>query len=292
MHSPTRPLNTKLLLVILILITGVTLISGCLNEKRQSENSQNVQVKDETKKENMNIAVYYVKYTPDDAYLVREVHTIPYTGEPLRAAVEELIKAKPETEGAINIIPHDTRVLDVKVENATAIVNFSEEVLNTNVGSEGEILGIQSIVNTLTEFPDVEKVSFQVEGKVDGRARDWWGHVGLYDQPFKRDISKVHEPAIWIIHPQQDQVVGVPMLVKGSARVWEGKISVQLVDSNNKILAQKHITATKSAPERGDFEMSIKFDPPKGDKGRVEVYGKNPDNGSELIKVTVPVKWP
>jgi len=291
MYSPATHNRLKQLLLLLLVIIVAAFASGCLKEK-QVETDGSAQVKDSGAEKNMHIGVYYVKYTPDNTYLVREEHIIPHTDNALKAAVEELIKAEPETEGAVNIIPRATRVLGVTVENATATVNFSKEVLDANVGSEGEILGIQSIVNTLTEFPDVEAVSFQVEGSAEGRARDWWGHFGLYGQPFTRDVSRVCEPAIWVTHPQQNQVVGVPMLVKGSARVWKGNISVQLVDSDNNILAQVHGKASKSAPQRGDFEMSVKFNPPDEGKGYLQVFGRNPDNGSELIKVTVPVKWP
>lgn len=290
MHLTIR--KKRLLLLPLLIILMTTLAVGCTKNDQQTENKNIKQLKDSAADKNMHVGVYYVKYTPDDTYLVREEHIIPQADDALRAALEELIKVKPETEGAVNILPPDTRILDITVQKGTAVVNFSREVLEANVGSEGEILGIQSIVNTLTEFPDVEKVSFQVEGSDEGRACDWWGHVGLYDQPFKRDVSAVFEPAIWVTHPQPNQIVGVPMLVKGSARVWEGNISVQVADSNNNILAQVHGKATKSAPERGNFEMSIPFEPPDKGKGYVHVFGRDPKNGTDLIKVSIPVNWP
>lgn len=278
------------LVALLTLSLLVFALSGCVGQKLQAEGDGNQHA--QTPQENLNIAVYYVKYTPETAYLVREVHTIPPTDKPLKAAVEELIRVKPQTEGAVNIIPPDTRVLDVKVENATACVNFSREVLQANIGSQGEGLGIQSIVNTLTEFPEVKSVEFKVEGKLDDRARDWWGHVGLYEQPFKRNLAKVFEPPMWITHPQRNQVVGVPMLIKGSARVWEGKISAKLLDSNANVLAEKHTVATASAPERGEFELSIKYTPPDEESGKLVIYGLDPNKGHELITVTTPVKWP
>jgi len=62
-------------------------------------------------------------------------------------------------------------------------------------------LGIQSIVNTLTEFTTIEQVTFMVEGTVDQRAREWWGCGGLSGQPYKRDLSDVREPVIWVTKP-------------------------------------------------------------------------------------------
>jgi len=238
-------------------------------------------------KPDINLPLYFVKFTADEAYLVREVHTVPHTKEVAEAAMQQLIKDKK------SILPPDTKVLDINIEKGLATVNFSEEVLNnTNVGSDGEQLGIQSIVNTLTGLPNIEKVAFQVDGHADGRAQDWWGHVGLYEQPFTKDYSMVYEPAIWVTHPSSHQVSGVPLLVKGSARVFEGLVNVRLLDSNGAILAESQATATEAAPERGDFEMGIKFDPPSTGEGVLEVYQVSPRDGSTQDKVSIPVQWP
>ncbi|MCF8010595.1 MAG: GerMN domain-containing protein [Clostridiales bacterium] len=282
-------IQKNIYIIFILLFTFSAIIFGCTEQDKGQDNKDqpNVQNKEETQK--MRLAAYYLKYTQDDAYLVREMHEIVQTDNPLQAAVEELIKTQPYTEGCVNIFPDNTQVLDVKVKNAMVTVDFSSNVLNANVGSQGEILGIQSIVNTLTEFPDVEAVSFQVEGKVDNIVQDWWGHVGLYNQPFKRDLSKVYKPAIWVTHPQPEQVIGIPMLVKGSARVFEGNVNTRLVDSNGNIIAKKSTTAEQGAPERGDFETSIKFEPPETKKGRLEVFSTSAKDGSEQNKVTIPV---
>jgi hypothetical protein len=241
----------------------------------------------QTEQPDINLAVYFVKYDGEDVYLVREVHTVPYTEHVAEAAMQELIKDKK------SIFPPGTEVLGVKIENGLATVNFNEKVLTaTNVGSAGEALGIQSVVNTLTELPNIEKVAFQVEGKSDGRVRDWWGHVGLYDQPFTRDLSKVYEPAIWVTHPTPNQVAGVPLLVKGSARVFEAAVNARLLDQNGNLLAEGHTTATAAAPDRGDFEMSLKFDPPSSGKGLLEVFWTSPKDGSIKDKVSIPLQWP
>ncbi|MGI5971110.1 MAG: GerMN domain-containing protein [Oscillospiraceae bacterium] len=138
----------------------------------------------------MEITVYYLKDDGSEMYLVKEVHTVEKTEAVARAALKELISGTPLTEGAVKVLPADTEILGINIKDGLATVDFSREVLNANVGSSGESLGILSIVNTLTEFPTIEKVQFTVEGSAEN-AMDWWGHVGLYDQPFKRDVSMV-----------------------------------------------------------------------------------------------------
>lgn len=243
-------------------------------------------------KQTMNIAVYYVKFTENDAYLVREVHQVPFSEDSPGAAVKELISANPQTAGAYRVLPPGTRLLGIIVKEGLATVNFSADVLNANVGSTGEALGIQSIVNTLTEFPEIREVSFQVEGGLDSRAQDWWGHMGLFQQPFKRNLDMVNEPAIWVTHPVPGQAAGVPLLVKGSARVFEGAVSARLIDPSGKILAKESAVASRGAPGRGDFEMKLTYAPPGKGSGVLEVYWTSPRDGSQLDTVKIAIQWP
>ncbi|NHM27503.1 spore gernimation protein [Desulfofundulus sp. TPOSR] len=289
MHA-SRKSKRKVPVLLLSLFILLLLASSCTWSRQQAPANQSP---DPTTPQPLFLAVYYVKSTSQESYLVREVHQIPPAKDPALKAVQELISGEPSTPGAIRILPPNTKVLGVTVKDGLATVNFSREVLeHPSAGAEGEALAIQSVVNTLTEFPEIRQVSFQVEGKVDERARDWWGHVGLYDQPFRRDLSRVYEPAIWVTHPTPDQVVGVPLLVKGSARVYEGTVNARLLDSQGKVLVSAYTTATKAAPERGDFEMRLNFKPPQDGKGILEVYSISAKDGSIENKVTIPVRWP
>lgn len=244
-----------------------------------------------TPEQKLNLAVYYVKMTADDAFLVRETHPVPYTKEVAKAALEELINANPVTPGAARVLPPATKIRGITIRDGFATVDFSREVLRANVGASGEALGIQSIVNTLTEIPGIQKVSFLVEGKLDQQARDWWGHVGLYTQPFTRDVSKVYEPVIWVTTPVSGQKVVSPVEVRGSARVFEATVSARLLDATGKVLAQGFGTASEGAPGRGEFVLSLPFGVASPGKGQVEVFWASPKDGKELDKVVVPVTW-
>lgn len=237
------------------------------------------------------VAVYYVKYGANDAYLVREVHTVETGKDPMVAAVEELIRGVPQTTGAFTVLPPNTEVRGIKVENDVATVDFSREVLKANVGAQGEALGIQSVVNTLTEFPGINKVAFTVEGEIDETVKGWWGHVGLYDQPFTRNLSVVWEPAIWVTLPKPDQLVSSPVLVKGTARVFEATVNIRVTDKDGRNIAETFTTATAGAPERGEFETEISFPTPKTKEGYIEVFWYSPKDGSETDKVRVPIKF-
>ncbi|MCL6558390.1 MAG: GerMN domain-containing protein [Firmicutes bacterium] len=237
------------------------------------------------------VAVYYLKMTARDLYLVREVHEVQRTPALARAALQELISGAPKTPGAYRVLPEETKILGITVKQGLATVDFSKEVLWANVGSAGEALGIQSIVNTLTEFPSIKKVAFRVEGKLDEAAMNWWGHVGLYGQPFKRDLSEVYEPVIWVYRPQPGQRVTSPLIVTGSARVFEATVQVRLLDGEKRVITSASGMATAGAPERGEFTIKLEFKPPKTDKGYLEVFWPSPKDGSPLDVVRIPLAF-
>ncbi len=280
---------TTTVIVLLLMVSAV--LAGCnaLGGK-DTEITPGGQQGQQVSEKKINLAVYYVKTTEDDAYLVREVHQLPDTNDRARVALEELINTNPVVPGAARVLPLATEIRGINIKDGLATVDFSKEVLEANVGASGEALGIQSIVNTLTEFPEIEKVSFTVEGKTD-EAMDWWGHVGLYQQPFSRNLSIVYEPAIWVDSPTSGQKVASPLEVSGSARVFEATVNIRLVDNIGKTIAEGFTTASEGAPGRGDFKYSLEFNDASPGQGELEVFWTSPKDGKELDKVSVPVNW-
>jgi len=120
---------------------------------------------------------------------------------------------------------------------------------------------------------------------------DWWGHVGLYGQPFSRDLSTVYEPVIWVTSPAPDQKVASPVEVAGSARVFEATVNMRLVDDSGIIIAEGFTTASEGAPGRGDFKHSLSYSVASPGKGAIEVFWTSPKDGEILDKVSVPVNW-
>jgi len=270
---------------LVVLVLATMLIAGCGTKVTppQPEPPPPVQ-------EKMDVVVYFLKSSPTDFYLVREVHKLDKSSDLALAALNELIKGTPASSGAYRVLPADTKILGVKIDQGLATVDFSPEVLKANVGASGEALGITSIVNTLTELPNIQKVSFTVDGSVD-KGIDWWGHVGLYEQPFSRDLSNVWEPSIWVTAPTAGQVIVSPLKITGSARVFEATVSYRLKDANGNILAKGFATASEGAPGRGDFQGELVFAPPAAGKGQLEVFWASPKDGSDQDVVVIPLEW-
>ncbi|MBR4151363.1 MAG: GerMN domain-containing protein [Selenomonadaceae bacterium] len=119
----------------------------------------------EPPKESINIKVYY----PDDSGMKlveveREIF-IDDSKDKYTAAVETLLEEPPE-ENLTKIFPKNAAIKSVKVEKDLAIVDFDGAFLKTFVGgSTGEEFLVGSVVDTLTNFPEVKRVKFLVDGQ-------------------------------------------------------------------------------------------------------------------------------
>ena len=131
--------------------------------------------------EKIGIKVYY----PDDngMKLVAETRTVETTQDgKYKVAMESLLSGT-QAKGVVTIIPKKAKLKSVAVKDGIATVDFSEDLVkNFAGGSTGEEMLVGSIVNTLTEFPEVKSVQILLEGKkVDSLA----GHLDT-SKPLKR----------------------------------------------------------------------------------------------------------
>lgn len=101
--------------------------------------------------------------TKDGMYL--DVEKRQVRGDKVVGALEELVVG-PQKSNLSATIPPGVEVLNVKLADGLAIVNFNEKLVTNHWGgSTGELLTIYSIVNTLGQFSQIERVQILVEGQ-------------------------------------------------------------------------------------------------------------------------------
>ena len=76
-----------------------------------------------------------------------------------------MIKGPSENTGLVSLLPKDTKVLDVIQKDGEVLVNFSKEIEGYGGGIDVEQSIVNSVVLTVSDFPGVETVTIQVEGK-------------------------------------------------------------------------------------------------------------------------------
>ena len=128
------------------------------------ENLAGEKVKFESDKQENTMELYFMQVTETAFKLGKEKRTFAKTPDP-HTLMEELMKG-PQDESLEKIIPEGTKLLDLRVEGATAYVNFSGEIREANYGGEMESVLIDSIVWTLTQLEEIKFVQILVDGKI------------------------------------------------------------------------------------------------------------------------------
>lgn len=122
----------------------------------------------------------------DSQRLVKEIRTIRVTDQqPIaRYIINELIKG-PGHENMTEALSKDTVLLSVETSDNICFVNFKANFLDKNSGSaEEEKLAIYAIVDSLTEFEQIQRVQFLM----DGKKVDNFGNINIGSM-FGRDES-------------------------------------------------------------------------------------------------------
>ncbi|BBB92297.1 MAG TPA: GerMN domain-containing protein [Methylomusa anaerophila] len=169
--------KTRLLLLAAMLLLGV-IIAGCsggdvpTSQTVPDSSSQtpasglDSQPGGTSEHGTVQITVYYS--SKDGMYLVPEVHKLDKATvgkQPARTAMEILLKGTKNQE-LVSPIPSGTKLKNFKVKDHIAYVDFDETLVKNHTGgSTGEIMTVGAIVDTLTEFPEIQKVQILVEGK-------------------------------------------------------------------------------------------------------------------------------
>ena len=152
-------------------------VSSTVQEEQNADSTKNEE-KDTGKERTVTV------YFPNNngTRLVAEKRKVAAKKDKYKAAMEELMKGTKDKDKTV-IIPKNAKMKSVKVLNGIAKVDFSKEFQTEFAGgSTGEEMLIGSIVDTLTEFDDVQKVRFLIEGKeIDSLC----GHMDL-SEPIAR----------------------------------------------------------------------------------------------------------
>ena len=106
------------------------------------------------------------------------------------------------------------------------------------------------------------------------------------------EVRIIDEPNIIVYGPEAGATVGLPLIIRGEARVFENIFNYRLKDENGKTFYESRASA--AAPDAGlygPFEISFNYPAPAGGRGTVEVFDYSAKDGSETDKVDIPVSF-
>jgi len=132
------------------------------------------------------IQLYFTE--PQGFFLITETREITGCDED-RDCIHSLLTGliNGSQQGNLPVLPKETKILAVEVENDLVRVNFSKHLVDFHPGgSLTELLSIYSLVNSLHEnFPYVRQLQILIEGEVQQTLK---GHARI-DQPIYADFS-------------------------------------------------------------------------------------------------------
>lgn len=101
-----------------------------------------------------------------------------------KVIIDELLLG-PKTSDLQRTIPANTKFISSSVVDGICYVNFDKEFL-TPIQGQNESIAIYSLVNSLTEVPEIKKVQISVDGSKNYLYRD----IISLDTFFEREITK------------------------------------------------------------------------------------------------------
>ena len=155
---------------------------------------------DEARKLTDKVPVHLYFANDDNTRLMKEIRYIKMsdakqsTSHLASVIVQELISGSSKEKGYKTTIPAGTKLRSpVAVKEGIATVDFSKEFKNKQTaGKDAEKMTIFSIVNSLTELKDIQKVKFTIEGKAQ---KEYMGSY-QFDVPFSRSEGLVSKETI------------------------------------------------------------------------------------------------
>ena len=236
--------------------------------------------------------------TPVDVkvYLLREerlviAHRDVLGPAVLRAALEELLSGPTVDEtaaGLFTIVPIGTELRDLNLADGLATVDLSSE-FESGGGSLSMVARVGQVVFTATQFENVDRVEFWLDGEP---VEAIGGEGVMVDEPLSRaDVDRYITGSVMIDTPAHGATVRSPFTVTGEGDVFEAQFPIEVWANGEQIGGLAPVTAGAWG-DWADFEVTITLD---AAPGPIELIAYDPGGcGTDpecpaIIKTIVPL---
>jgi hypothetical protein len=226
-------------------------------------------------------AYFWLGGPEGSAGLVAVLREVPATTAVARAAMNALLTGPAAAESGREIstaIPAGSQLLGLSIKDGIATVDLSSE-FESGGGSASVLTRLGQVVYTLTQFPSVKSVVFQIEGET----KSVFSNEGVVlDGPVDRPDYVQLLPAIWVDRPAYGAAIGNPAKVTGSSDVFEATFRIAILDGSGKVLADQQVMATCGTGCRGTFDTTIPYTVSKAQYGTLHAYEPSAKDGSPV----------
>jgi len=204
-----KSLSIKPTRLISALIIGALVINiGCRSEGQIAPmNAQDVQEGSESG----HLDLYFIADTGRTCFLEKVTRDIGKGSADPVNAINELIKGPERESGLLPVLPFQTRVNALTVENGVCTIDFSKELITCademKHGAVYEMLALGAIANTLTSLPGIESVQMRIEGMQSGtieshNIEELWGNYRLPSSLYRNESiigNRTSSPPKWMM---------------------------------------------------------------------------------------------
>lgn len=213
--------------------------------------------------------------------------TVARTTAPARAALAALLRGPTAAEsrhGYTTAIPATT-LRGVSLASGVLVVDLGRS-FGSGGGSVSMLLRVAQVVDTATQFPTVDRVAFRLDGR---RVAAIGGEGVIVWPPVGRAAFEAQAPAILVERPLPGDRVSTPVLVTGTANVFEARFLVDIRSAAGTLLARRGVQASAGTGTRGRFAVRIPLASTAKD-AVVVAYERSARDGSPVHVVRVPVR--
>jgi Sporulation and spore germination/Immunoglobulin-like domain of bacterial spore germination len=198
-----------------------------------------------------------------------------------RAALNALFEGPTADESAASpplttSVPDGTILLGLDIADGLATVDLSRE-FESGGGSASMFGRLAQVVYTLTQFPTVKQVAFQLDGEP---VTVFSGEGIVLDEPSDRGDYEAFLPSVLVERPSWGATIGNPVRVSGIANVFEAVFFVEVRDADGDTLAKERVMATCGTGCWGTFDVTIPYAVSRRQEGSVATYNLSAMDGS------------
>jgi germination protein M len=214
-----------------------------------------------------------------DPKLVPVLRRVAFTTGTAAAAVRQLVAGPSAAEASaspriITVIPGATTLLGVRISAGMATVNLSRAF-----GSRGTTMSMRGrlaqVVYTLTQFPTISRVSFEIEGT----HLTTFSGVNLSSPVTRATFRDAFLPDIFVDRPAWGATIGNPGRVTGLANVFEATFRIRVLDGRRRILLDRQVMATCGTGCWGTFDITLRYTTGTAQWGSLRVYNLSAKDG-------------
>ncbi|MGY6022695.1 GerMN domain-containing protein [Streptomyces spinosirectus] len=187
--------------------------------------------------------------------------------------------------GRTTAVPSGTRLRSLVIRNHVATVDLSGRY-DDGGGSLSMQERLAQVVFTVTRFPTVHKVAFEIDGKP---VHHFGGEGIVLNGPVGRADFENVSPAVLAESPLIGDTVRTPLRVWGSADTFEAEFRLKVTDTTGHTAADVLVRATSGTGTRGTFDVTFPYKAARTGPGLLTAYFVSPADGRPVTVDTVPL---